>query len=39
LLGVRTLRGFGVAVDNVAHRFVAQATMVAGTAPDQSARA
>ncbi len=30
LLGVRTLEGFGVAVDNVGHRFVAQATIVAG---------
>jgi hypothetical protein len=30
LLGVRTLAGFGVALDNVAHRFVAQATIVAG---------
>ena len=29
LLGVRTLEGFGVAVDNIAHRFVAQVTIVA----------
>jgi hypothetical protein len=29
LLGVRTIEGFGVVVDNVAHRFVAQATIVA----------
>ena len=29
LLGVRTIEGFGVLVDNVAHRFVAQATTVA----------
>jgi predicted aspartyl protease len=29
LLGVRTLEGFGVAVDNVGHRFVAQASIVA----------
>ena len=29
LLGVRTLEGFGVAVDNVAHRFVATTTIVA----------
>ena len=29
LLGVRTMEGFGVTVDNVAHRFVAQATTVA----------
>lgn len=28
LLGVRTLEGFGVAVDNVGHRFVAQTTLV-----------
>ena len=28
LLGVRTLEGFGVAVDNIGHRFVAQAMMV-----------
>jgi clan AA aspartic protease len=29
LLGVRTLKGFGVMVDNVAHRFVATNTIVA----------
>jgi predicted aspartyl protease len=29
LLGVRTIEGFGVTVDNVAHRFVAQTTIVA----------
>jgi len=29
LLGVRTLEGFGVAVDNIAHRFVATTTVVA----------
>ena len=29
LLGVRTLEGFGVTVDNVAHRFVATTTIVA----------
>ena len=28
LLGVRTLEGFGVAVDNIGHRFVAQALLV-----------
>ena len=28
LLGVRTIEGFGVAVDNVGHRFLAQATLV-----------
>jgi clan AA aspartic protease len=30
LLGVRTLEGFGVTVDNIAHRFVATTTLVAG---------
>lgn len=29
LLGVRTLEGFGVMVDNIAHRFVATSTIVA----------
>jgi predicted aspartyl protease len=29
LLGVRTLEGFGVMVDNLGHRFVATATIVA----------
>jgi clan AA aspartic protease len=29
VLGVRTLEGFGVVVDNIAHRFVAQTTIVA----------
>ena len=29
LLGVRTLEGFGVMVDNIAHRFVATITLVA----------
>src|SRR2546423_6227602 len=29
LLGVRTLEGFGVMVDNIAHRFVATTTPVA----------
>lgn len=28
-LGVRTLEGFGVMVDNIAHRFVATTTIVA----------
>jgi predicted aspartyl protease len=32
LLGVRTLEGFGVTVDNIAHRFVATTTIVANTA-------
>ena len=31
LLGVRTLEGFGVMVDNIAHRFVATTTLVAPT--------
>lgn len=31
LLGVRTLEGFGVMVDNIAHRFVATTTLVAKT--------
>jgi len=31
LLGVRTLEGFGVMVDNIAHRFVATTTLAAGT--------
>jgi predicted aspartyl protease len=34
LLGVRTLEGFGVAVDNIAHRFVATTTLVAFTTAD-----
>src|SRR5271157_807629 len=29
-LGVRTLEGFGVMVDSIAHRFVATSTIVAG---------
>ena len=29
LLGVRTIEGFGVVVDNIGHRFVAQASIVA----------
>ena len=33
LLGVRTLEGFGVMVDNIAHRFVATTTIVASAAP------
>jgi len=32
LLGVRTLEGFGVMVDNIAHRFVATTTLVAPAA-------
>lgn len=32
LLGVRTLEGFGVMVDNIAHRFVATSTTVAASA-------
>jgi predicted aspartyl protease len=34
LLGVRTLEGFGVMVDNIAHRFVATTTLVAITTLD-----
>ncbi len=30
LLGVRTIEGFGVLVDNIAHRFVAQSTLAGG---------
>ncbi len=37
LLGVRTLEGFGVTVDNIAHRFVATTTIVA-LASQSSAR-
>jgi predicted aspartyl protease len=33
LVGVRTLEGFGVAVDNIGHRFVAQTTIVARACP------
>ncbi len=29
LLGVRTLEGFGVMVDNISHRFVATTTLAA----------
>lgn len=29
LLGVRTIEGFGVTVDNISHRFVATTTLVA----------
>jgi predicted aspartyl protease len=29
LLGVRTIEGFGVMVDNIAHSFIARATIVA----------
>lgn len=29
LLGVRTIEGFGVVVDNISHRFVATTTLVA----------
>ena len=31
LLGVRTIEGFGVLVDNIAHRFVATSRLVAPT--------
>jgi len=33
LLGVRTIEGFGVMVDNIAHRFVAITRIVAVTGP------
>ena len=33
LLGVRTLEGFGVMVDNIAHRFIATTTLAAVTKP------
>ena len=33
LLGVRTLEGFGVMVDNIGHRFVATTTIVAADVP------
>ncbi|MBI4662771.1 MAG: hypothetical protein HY735_28485 [Verrucomicrobia bacterium] len=36
LLGVRTLEGFGVMVDNIAHRFVATTTLVASADVDAS---
>ena len=38
LLGVRSLEGFGVMVDNVGHRFVATITTVAGTRPSRRER-
>jgi predicted aspartyl protease len=34
LLGVRTIEGFGVVVDNIGHRFVATTTLVATTVRD-----
>src|SRR3954447_18749827 len=33
LLGVRTIEGFGVVVDNIGHRFVQTTTLVAGSRP------
>jgi predicted aspartyl protease len=39
LLGVRTLEGFGVLVDNIAHRFVATGTIVAVSIAVKSASA
>jgi predicted aspartyl protease len=36
LLGVKTLEGFGVIVDNIAHRFVATTTIVAATRRDHA---
>ena len=38
LLGVRTLEGFGVIVDNIAHRFVATTTLVATNREEGSCR-
>jgi predicted aspartyl protease len=38
LLGVRTIEGFGVMVDNIAHRFVATTTLVAGATHRSSRR-
>ena len=38
LLGVRTLEGFGVMVDNVAHRFVATTTLVAAVNDESEAQ-
>ena len=38
LLGVRTLEGFGVMVDNIAHRFVATTTLVAAAGVRNSGR-
>jgi predicted aspartyl protease len=35
LLGVRTIEGFGVMVDNLAHRFVATTTLVAAAGNSQ----
>ena len=34
LLGVRTIEGFGVMVDNIGHRFVATTTLVAAAGTD-----
>ena len=33
LIGVRTLEGFGVMVDNIGHRFLATTTIVAASLP------
>jgi predicted aspartyl protease len=38
LLGVRTTEGFGVMVDNIAHRFVATTTIVAAALKGRSVR-
>ena len=37
-LGVRTLEGFGVMVDNIAHRFVATTTIVAASRREDASR-
>jgi hypothetical protein len=34
-LGVRTIEGFGVMVDNLAHRFVGTTTLVAAAGDNQ----
>jgi predicted aspartyl protease len=39
LLGVRTVEGFGVLVDNIGHRFVAQTSIVASGAARELLRA
>ena len=39
LLGVRTIEGFSVMVDNIGHRFVATATLVCKAAPTQCCNA
>lgn len=38
LLGVRTLEGFGVVVDNIGHRFISRTTIVATSSANGSSR-